>query len=297
MGLRFGVITIQNVPWEQELVRWKKVEELGFDSVWVADHFVDFTRPHHSWFEAWTLLAALASHTSRIRVGTLVTNVFWRNPVFLARQAMTLDHVSGGRLELGLGAGVSAEVDPTYRMTGLRDWGAGGRVDRFEEILEMLDSLLRREATDYHGRFYDVEGAVICPQTIQRPRPPFTVAALGRRMLNLAARYGDAWNTFGGLDLSPEKMYEKVKADNALLDDCCQKIGRDPASLRRSLLLYGEEAWTLFDSEDNLRLLVEKYAEAGITEFILYYPRNGEQVDVFENVSRDVIPELRAIYA
>jgi len=290
--IQFGVITLQNIPWKEELARWQEIESQSFDSIWIADHFVDFTKPENPWFEAWTLLAALASYTRRIRIGTLVTNVFWRNPVFLARQAMTLDHISQGRLELGLGVGGGAELDPTYRMTGLKDWSPKERVNRFKEILELLDSLLVNETTEYVGKFYKIHEAVINPKPIQQPRPPFTIGALGKRMLKLTARYADTWNTFGGDGLSPLQMYEKIKSDNAFLDDYCLKIDRDPHSLRRSILFYGNEAWTMYDSLDNFRVLVEKYAEIGISEFIIYYPWAKKQIKIFEKIAQEIIPEL-----
>jgi alkanesulfonate monooxygenase SsuD/methylene tetrahydromethanopterin reductase-like flavin-dependent oxidoreductase (luciferase family) len=291
--LRFGVITLQNVPWEQEANRWRRIDELGFDSVWVADHFVDYTRPSSPWFEAWTLLAALASQTSRIRVGTLVSNVFWRNPAFLARHALTVDHISNGRLELGIGAGASADADPTYSMTGLKYWRAGERVARFKENVEILDRLLRNEVTTYRGRYYSLEETVMNPQPLQKPRPPITIGALGPRMLRIAAQYADAWNTFGGMDLGPTEMLEKVSRDNELLDAYCEEIDRDPDSLRRSLLAFGKEAWELYDSEENFENFVAKYRETGITEFITYYPWTEEHLRVFEHVATEVIPELR----
>jgi len=291
--LRFGVITLQNVPWEQEANRWRRIEELGFDSVWVADHFVDYTRPSSPWFEAWTLLAALASQTSRIRVGTLVSNVFWRNPAFLARQVVTVDHISNGRLELGIGAGASADVDPTYSMTGLKYWGPGERVARFKENVEILDRLLRNEVTTYRGRYYSLEETAMNPQPLQKPRPPITIGALGPKMMRIAAQYADAWNTFGGMDLGPTEMLEKVSRDNELLDAYCEEIDRDPDSLRRSLLAFGKEAWELYDSEENFENFVAKYRETGITEFITYYPWIEEHLRVFEHVATEVIPELR----
>lgn len=291
--LRFGVITLQNVPWEQEANRWRRIEELGFDSVWVADHFVDYTRPSSPWFEAWTLLAALASQTSRIRVGTLVSNVFWRNPAFLARQALTVDHISNGRLELGIGAGVSADVDPTYSMTGLKYWGAGERVARFKENVEILDRLLRNEVTTYRGQYYSLEETAMNPQPLQKPRPPITIGALGPKMLRIAAQYADTWNTFGGMELGPAETLEKVSRDNELLDAYCEEIDRNPDSLRRSLLAFGKEAWEIYDSEENFGDLVAKYRETGITEFIAYYPWTEEHLRVFEHVATEVIPGLR----
>ena len=103
--LRFGFLTVQNAPWPAMIERWRYLEDLGFDSAWLADHFVNPNEPAQPWSEGWTLLAALAAQTSRIRVGTLTTNASLRHPVMLARQALTVDHISGGRLEIGIGAG------------------------------------------------------------------------------------------------------------------------------------------------------------------------------------------------
>ena len=99
------MITPQCVPWDELLEQWKTVEELGFDNVWVADHWVDFAQPHNPWFEAWTLLGALAAQTQRVRFGSLISPITFHNPAFLARKALTVDHISDGRLELGLGTG------------------------------------------------------------------------------------------------------------------------------------------------------------------------------------------------
>jgi alkanesulfonate monooxygenase SsuD/methylene tetrahydromethanopterin reductase-like flavin-dependent oxidoreductase (luciferase family) len=117
--LHFGVMTIQNISWPALVERWQYLDELGFDSAWVADHFTNPWYPDEPWFEGWTLLSALATHTRKIRLGTMVTNISLHNPAVLARQALTVDHVSGGRLELGIGAG-GAPTDHT--MTGVPDW-------------------------------------------------------------------------------------------------------------------------------------------------------------------------------
>ena len=110
--IRFGIFTAQNAPWEKMVERWRYIEELGFDSVWIGDHFVAFDEPRSPWFEAWTLLAGLATQTTHIRFGPLVTPIPFRNPAFLARQAVTIDHLSHGRLELGLGTGLPGQYGP-----------------------------------------------------------------------------------------------------------------------------------------------------------------------------------------
>src|SRR5215471_13672757 len=139
--LRFVASTLPNVAWPELLERYRHIEALGFDVAGVADHFVDWNSPRTPWFEAWTLLAAIARETAKIRLATLVTQIPFRNPALLARQALTVDHISNGRLELGLGIGLT--IDPAYEMMGLSNWSAGERVDRFKEYVEIVDRLLR----------------------------------------------------------------------------------------------------------------------------------------------------------
>ncbi len=293
--LRFGVLTLQDIPWKDELKRWKQIENLGFDSVWLADHFVNYMNPSAPWFESWTLLSALASHTSRIRIGTLVTSAPLRNPAVLARQAMTLDHISGGRLNLGLGAGASGAEDPVYAMTGIEDWAPPERVGRFREQIEIINQCLRERVTSYDGRYYKLENTTIFPAPVQQPRPPITIGAMGKSMLKIAATYADTWNTIGGdFRDPPDIMMKNVKEQNEYLDKHCEKIKRDPISLRRSLLVWGIEAESAFESEEDFIDVIKRYQAIGISEFLFYYPFfKPEQIPIFEKIAKEVIPTLR----
>lgn len=296
-SLRFGIVTLQDVSWEKLIKRWKSAEALGFDSVWVADHFVNYMNPTGPWFEAWTLLAALATQTTTIRIGTLVTSIPLRNPAVLARQALTVEHISNGRLELGLGAGASGKIDPAYSMTGIEDWPPSERVARFREAVEIIDQCLRNKVTTYQGRYYKLRDTVIAPPPIQQPRPPITIGAMGPSMLKIAARYADIWNSFGGeFGAPPEVVLENTRRRNNLLNECCAKIGRNPETLRRSLLIFGEESETVFDSEEAFKELVKRYLNVGITEFIFFHPDTDPHISsrAFEQIASKVIPELRS---
>ena len=291
--LRFGIVTVQNLTWAEEVERWQFIEALGFDSVWVADHFVDPYEPDSPWFEGWTLLAALASQTKRIRIGTLVSSIPLRNPAMLARQALTVDHISNGRLELGLGTGVP--WDPAYSMIGIDNWPPQERIARFREAVEIVNRCLRNRVTTYEGRYYQLKGAVMRPPPVQRPRPPITIGATGKSMLEITARYADAWNSVPGEWRAPlNTKLECTRQRNELLDEYCREIGRDPQTLRRSVLVFGSEAETVFNSTDTFDAVVKCYRDVGITEFIFYYPFNHEQIPVFEKIAREVIPKLRA---
>jgi len=236
--IRFVVAAIQEAPWPEMITRWLRVESLGFDGVMLADHFVNFAQPQAHWFEAWTLLSALATHTKTIRIG-LLSALPWRNPAFMARQAMTVDHISNGRLELGLGAGAPGSVDISYAMTGTPDWPPKERVDRFREAVEILDQLLRNPQTSYEGHYYQLKETIMNPQPVQKPRPPLMIGANGPRMLKIVAKYADTWNTFGGVDIeTPAEMQACTRERNLLLDGYCAEIGRDPTTLRRSVLIY-----------------------------------------------------------
>jgi len=292
--LRFVIGAIQDTSWPEMISRWQRIESLGLDGVMLADHFVNFAQPKAPWFEAWTLLAALATQTKTIRIG-LLTAIPWRNPAFLARQAMTVDHISNGRLDLGLGAGAPGAIDVSYVMTGTPDWPARERVERFREVVEIIDQLLRNPESTYEGHYYQLKGTVMNPLPIQKPRPPLMIGANGPRMLKIAARYADTWNTFGGIDIkSPEEMLTLTRARNTRLDEYCTEIGRDPATLRRSVLIYTEEEYMkIYTQPGAFEEIVKRYREIGITEIMFFYPFVPMMIPMFEQIVNEAIPRLR----
>ena len=297
-GLRFGIVTPQLVPWPAMVERWRQVEALGFDSAWVVDHFVNPYRPGGRWFEGWTMVAALAALSTRVRLGVLVTSISYRNPAVLAKEALTVDHISNGRLELGIGAGGQTR---DHTMTGSEPWAPGERVERFGEVVAILDRLLRDDLTTYEGRYYQVRDAIMAPGPVQRPRPPLTIAAHGTRALKIAAAYADSWSTTGAAGrgrqgaLTGVDALEATRARSALLDDYAVAAGRDPRTIRRSLLAGGgttpENPWA---SPDAFQDFVGRYREAGIDEFLFYYPSREELAPGhFERIATEVIPSLR----
>lgn len=292
--LRFVVAAMQEAPWLEMIERWQRIESLGLDGVMLADHFVNFAQPKAPWFEAWTLLSALATQTKTIRIG-LLSAIPWRNPAFLARQAMTVDHISNGRLELGLGAGAPGVVDISYAMTGLRDWPPKERVDRFREAVEIVDQLLRNPETSYEGRYYQLNGTIMNPQPVQKPRPPLMIGANGPRMLKIAAKYADTWNTFGGVDIkSPAEMLTLTRERNVKMDGYCAEIGRDPMTLRRSILIYTEEEYRqMYSRPGGFEEVIKRYWEIGITEFMFFYPFAPMMMPLFEHIANEAIPRLR----
>ncbi|TMF85898.1 MAG: LLM class flavin-dependent oxidoreductase [Chloroflexi bacterium] len=279
--LRFGLCVDQNLSWPKTVERWRLFEELGFDSVWDCDHYTQPSRPTGPYFEAWTLLSALAGLTSRIRIGVLVSCNTFRHPYLLAKEASTVDHVSGGRLEFGLGAGW---FEPEQRMLGTPLPEKAELVGRFREAVEICDSLFRNEVTTYEGRWYQLREAAFRPLPVQKPRPPFTLGAHRPRMLAIVARYADSWNSYG----PPGVIRER----NAVLDEQCAAIGRDPGSLRRSLYYSIAREADPWASVDAFQEVVGRYREVGIDEFILDHPKD-EQLGVLEKVAADVLPKLR----
>jgi len=293
--MKFGAIVLQDMPYQELVGLWKKFESLGFDSTWVADHFVNYAHPDSPWYDGWTTLAALASVTSKIRIGTLVTSIALRNPAVLARQAMTVDHISNGRLDLGIGAGAPSKIDPSYRMIGIEDWSFDERIERFREQVEILDTLLRSDKASYHGEYYRVEEAIMAPGPVQKPRPPLVIAAHVGPSLKIVAEFADVWASFGDdFGAPPESVVMKTKKRIEQLDMYCKEIGRDAGTLERSLLLFGAEANTVFASEKHFKEVVNRYASIGITELIFFYPFFApDQIPTFEQIARETIPSLR----
>jgi alkanesulfonate monooxygenase SsuD/methylene tetrahydromethanopterin reductase-like flavin-dependent oxidoreductase (luciferase family) len=297
-GLRFGCLVLQNRPADELVRAWHRVEALGLDSLWVADQLGSTARPDWPWFDGWTALGAMARETTTIRVGTLVASITLRAPALLAKQAVTVDHLSGGRLELGVGAGGTA-LD--HELLGEEPWPPRERTERFLEYVDVLDRLLRGEAGRFDGRYYRVADVVMQPRPVQSPRPPLTIAAWSPRNIRLAAEAADAWNTMGGLGLDAAQGFEAVRRQSRLLDEACEAIGRDPASIRRSLLLH--EVWIAeepFASEAAFLDLVERYRAVGIDEFLFYFPpeewgrKTRVEPGLLERLAEEVLPELRA---
>nr|MDQ6905556.1 TIGR03560 family F420-dependent LLM class oxidoreductase [Chloroflexota bacterium] len=239
--LRIGLCTDQNMPWEKTVERWQQFEQLGFDSVWDCDHYVQPSRPTGPYYEGWTLLAGLAARTERIRIGVLVSCNTFRHPALLAKEAATVDHISNGRLELGLGAGWYV---PEHEMFGIPFPAPAELVGRFREAVEIVDHLLRNEYTTYDGQYYQLKDAAFRPSPVQQPRPPLTLGAHGRQMLKIVAEYADRWNSHGTVD--------EMRARNAILDEHCAAIGRDPHEIIRSLYgwaaLMPSDPWASVDA-------------------------------------------------
>ncbi len=295
-NLRFQVITLPGPSWDKVLANFKYVEELGFDLVTTGDHFVDWNNPILPWFEAWTLLAAIARETTRIRIATYVTQFPLRNPAMLARQALTVDHISGGRLEVGIGTGLT--IDPAYDMIGIPNYAAKERVARFREYVEIVDRLLVNETTLFEGEFYSVKDAVMNPRPVQTPRPPLVIAALGPVMLKIAAQFADNWNSMS-FEAEFEAQLEETRVRIARVDAACEALDRDPASLRRSFLMFdpasraGGGSITYYESERVFTDRVEALLKLGISEIGLYFPTVDAQRPMFEKIATEIIPDLK----
>ena len=283
MGVRFGITIVQSEPYPVLAERWRYFDELGFDCIWHPDHLLLPPDPTAPLFEAWTLLAAIAAETSRIRMGAMVTSNLLRHPALLAQQAITVDHVSGGRLVLGIGCGWFEEE---HRKFGIPLFDPGPRVDRFEESLGIIDRLLRGQEVTFEGRHYRLSGARLRPRPVQSPRPPFMVAAHQPRMLRLTARYADGLNSTG----TPAEMARR----NRVIDSECERIGRDPTEISRSVYVGPSSRRAssgLSDPWSSVGAFTEaigRYAEVGMNEFILSQP-SPDQYRMVERIASEVV--------
>jgi alkanesulfonate monooxygenase SsuD/methylene tetrahydromethanopterin reductase-like flavin-dependent oxidoreductase (luciferase family) len=276
-GAQFRIVLGQRASWPELLARVREVDTLGFDGLFLVDHFYglfDLGDPTH---EAYTMLAALAPFTQRLRLGVLVAGNTYRNPAFLLKQAVTVDHISGGRVDFGVGAGW---VEREHEAYGWEFPPARERVDRFAEALEIWELLQRQEWTTYHGRYYQILDAPFAPKPLQA-RLPMLIGGSKPRMLALSARYADIWNVVG--------LPEDAHAVNRELDEACRAVGRDPATLVRSV----SPRLNLLASVDAFREGVAAYHTAGFRDIYLPWPRTAEEVPVMRQVAREVLPAFR----
>jgi alkanesulfonate monooxygenase SsuD/methylene tetrahydromethanopterin reductase-like flavin-dependent oxidoreductase (luciferase family) len=253
----------------------REAEAAGVRTVWAYDHLTWMPLKDSPWHAAVPMLAAAAVSTTRVRLGTQVATPNYRHPVPFAKEIMTLDHLSGGRLEIGVGAG--AEGNDASVLGG----GPGTpreRADRFAEWLGLLDHLLRNDISTVRGPRYSAVEARQMPGCVQRPRVPLTVAAAGPRALGLTARYGQAWVTYGPYrrQADPDGWFEALAGQGRALTEALGAEGREPASVRRIAQIALDVAW-IFESADRYADSVGRLAEAGFDEITLHWPRSDDR--------------------
>lgn len=279
--LRFGIkLSGQDTTIADLRSFWRIADEAGFDHVWVFDHLnsIGGDGPELPIFEGWTLQAAMAEATKNVRIGCMVTGNTYRHPALLAKIATTVDHLSGGRLEFGIGAAWATFEHETLGIEGLDH-----RVGRLSEALRVIRSLWTEERTTLDGRYYQLKDAIHTPKPVQKPYPPIWIGASGEQTLRLVARHADVWNMGGG---TPEQLAQLSER----LDAACAAIGRDPAELRRSIQIR-------WDGGSRAEILETAGAllERGITELIVYAP--GPQGPFVAERTAEVLSDLRALVA
>ena len=214
----------QNTTWADMLAVWRAADDIEvYESGWTFDHFYPiFADPAGPCLEGWTTLTALAQATTRLRLGVLVTGIHYRHPAVLANMAAALDVISGGRLELGIGAGWNEQESAAY---GIELGTLTERFDRFEEACQVIIGLLSQPTTDFDGKFYQLTAARNEPKGPQRPRPPICIGGSGeKRTLRIAARYAQNWNFVGGTPAEFARKRDVLKAH-------CAEVGRNPKEI------------------------------------------------------------------
>ncbi len=318
--MRFGTFVpqgwkgdLEGVPtdqqWDRILAYARVIEGAGYDSIWVYDHFHTFpVVKHESTFEAWTLMAALAAVTARARLGQMCTCALYRPPSMLAKIASNVDVISGGRLDVGIGAGWSQGEFEAY---GYPFPSAGRRLDQLEEAVQVLLAMWTEEEAVFKGEHYTVDGAINLPGPLQKPHPPLWIAGGGeKRTLRIVAKYGDFANFVDSI--------ESFRHKSAVLADHCEAvgrsyeeigrtshlmsvIGRDDADLRTKLDIAARRRSTTpeeFRAEEFGVTVSEavdtmgQFVDEGCTDMILYFYDMGEG-DSLELFASEVIPQLR----
>lgn len=273
MKFSFWPQPTQNFDTMQQL--GQHIESTGWDGIWLADHFMpnaeDTSAP---WPEAWVTLSALAMNIPRIRLGTLVTGNTYRHPAVLAKMAATLDHISGGRVVLGIGSGWQENEHEKY---GIPFYDVSERLKRLGEACHIIQSLFTNDLTSYSGEFYQLVEAPLEPKPVQSPLPLLIGGGGERVTLKLAAQYANEWNVWG----SVETLIHKMK----VLDQHCESQQRDPADIHRTAvaLLFLSEDQKFLDqmrsrtlaqpaiigNANEVRDIIGEYHTAGVDELII----------------------------
>jgi F420-dependent oxidoreductase-like protein len=278
--LRVGLkLSPQIYPIATHRAVWRIAEDAGFDGLWGFDHLLaiggDPTQPV---FEGWTMLAAMAEATKRVRIGLMVAGNLYRHPGLHAKIGATIDHLSNGRLEFGLGA---AWNEPEFRQLGMEFPPLGERIGRFGEAIRVIKRLWTHERASFAGTYYTLTDAIAEPKPVQKPHPPIWIGGSGpQRTLRIVARHGDVWNSNAG-------EMEKTIALGKILDDHCRAVGRDPGAVRRSV------QFRLSTVDESLKT-AETYLKAGFTEQIVMLG-GPDPVKNAELAATELLPRMRRL--
>jgi len=274
--MRFGLDVSQHqLTWDELLKRVQYAEQAGFDGAWAFDHFKAlYGDPSGPCLEGWTCLAGLAAATEKIRLGTLVTGVTYRHPSVLAAQAVTVDHISNGRLELAVGA---AWFDPEHKELGIPFPPTRERTEMLDDAIQMFRLLMTEDNVTFKGKHFALTDATYHPRPVQKPTPPIWIGASGEKvMLPMVGRLADAWHSFG----RPDDMQRKWN----IVKKAAEEAGRDPNEITRAAGL------SIDKSIDVIRERAEGWAEAGFDYIIVGWPSEGwSKVEEF---AEKVLPDL-----
>lgn len=277
--MRFGLDIAQHqMTWEEIVRRALLAEDAGLDGVWVFDHFTAlYGEPGGPSLEGWTLLAGLARETERVRLGTLVTGMTHRWPSVLAAEVVTVDHLSGGRVECAVGA---AWNEPEHRALGIDFPPVAERMDRLEEGVQILRRLFTEDDVTFEGRHYRLEGATYRPRPVQLPHPPIWVGGTGpKRTLPIAGRYADVWHGWADDPAGFRRL-------RAVVDRAAEEAGREPAAILSASSLSISEPW------DEVRREHDWMADEGVGYLVIEWPSEGEHR--LREFLEDVLPDLGA---
>ena len=270
----------------------RHAEATGWDGLWYADHFMpnapDTSAP---WPEAWTTLTGVGALVPRLRLGTLVTGNTYRHPAVLAKMAATLDHMTGGRVVLGLGSGWQ---ENEHRQYGIPFYTVRERLERLDEACAVIKALFSESKASFDGRFYQLEDASLEPKPVQQPLPLLIGGGGEKRTLRITARHADAWNVWGDVAILRHKM--------EILDRHCADLGRDPKAIRRTavalLFMSDDEQYleqmrsadiampTVIGTPEEVRETLDAYASIGVDEFIVPDFNLGERAQKVETLDR-----------
>jgi alkanesulfonate monooxygenase SsuD/methylene tetrahydromethanopterin reductase-like flavin-dependent oxidoreductase (luciferase family) len=292
--MRIGVVVLPELPWSLQVRQWQRLDEWGFHAAYTYDHLAWRSLADSPWYATVPILAAAATATQRIRLGTWVASPNFRHPVVFAKELMTLDELSQGRFVLGVGVG-GAGFDAT--VLGAEELTPGQRVARFAEFVEALDLLLTQANTSYDGTWFRAVEARMVPGSVQKPRLPFVIAANGPRAMRVVARHGQAWATTGltPSEDGPDRWWATLPDAVGRLDEALVAAGREPAEVERYLSVDASGAFVL-DSVEQLRDVLGRAGQLGFDEVVVHWPRPegvyAGDVEVLERVATDVLPQL-----